>query len=321
MITVTDLTRRFEATLAVDRVSFQVDAGQTLALVGTSGSGKTTTLRMVNRLIEPTSGAIDIDGEDAMSYSPVELRRRMGYIIQDIGLFPHYTAAENIAVVPRLVGWKADRIRKRTYELLEQLALPPDQYADQYPHQLSGGQQQRVGIARALAADPPIILMDEPFGALDPVTRRNIRREFMELEAMQRKTIILVTHDLEEAFEMADLICLLDAGRTQQLGPPHELLYQPANDFVRQFIAEKAFQLELGAVTVGELFDDLPHHQPADESLIQIKPETTVLRAMARLTRQMGANAAARVEVDGREKVFYLKNLLDTFRQARKASP
>ena len=318
MIEVDQLTKRFAGLTAVDSVSFRVAAGQTLALVGTSGCGKTTTLRMLNRLTEPTAGSIRIDGADALSYPPEQLRRRMGYVIQNMGLFPHYTVAENIAIVPRLLGWQEERIRERITDLLSQLALPPDEYAGKYPAQLSGGQQQRIGIARALAADPPIILMDEPFGALDPVTRLHIRRDFLELEDLLRKTVILVTHDLEEAFEMADLICLLDHGRVQQLGTPHELLFEPANDFVRAFMAEKAFQLELGAVTVGELFDDLPEQAAGPSPAIELGPSTTVLRAMARLTRQKGKHVQARVAKQGLVKTFHLKNLLDAFRQWRR---
>ena len=253
MFEVRQLSKTFGSLTAVDQVSFRVEEGQTLALIGTSGSGKTTILKMLNRLVEPSSGEILLEGRDIRRQPVTELRRQMGYVIQDTGLFPHYTIAENIGLVPRLLGWDEKDTRQRTYDLMERLALAPDIYAHKYPHQLSGGQQQRAGIARALAANPPIILMDEPFGALDPITRKDIRREFAELEELANKTTILVTHDVEEAFEMADLICVLDHGRVQQLGTPREMLFAPANDFVRDFVQDKRTQLQLQQLRLSDL--------------------------------------------------------------------
>lgn len=258
MIRVRDLTKQYGDKNAVDGVSFDVAAGETLVLLGTSGCGKTTTLKMLNRLVEPTAGSIAIDGRDIGERPLHELRRDIGYVIQDTGLLPHYTIGENIATVPRLLGWDANRIRQRTRELLTMLRLP-DSYLNRYPDELSGGQRQRVGLARALAADPPVILMDEPFGALDPVTRVGIRREFRRLDALQRKTIVLVTHDVAEAFELGDRICLMDQGRIQQMGPPKELLSKPANGFVRDFFADQRLNLQLQTTMVQDILPYFPH--------------------------------------------------------------
>lgn len=230
---------------AVRDLSMEIAEGETLVLLGTSGSGKTTTMKMVNRLIEPTAGRILIDGTDIMEHDPIQLRRGIGYAIQDIGLFPHMTVAENIAVVPKLLKWLQDRIDSRVGELLKMVGLEPDEFRDRYPAQLSGGQKQRVGVARALAADPPLILMDEPFGALDPITREQLQNEFLELQSEIRKTIIFVTHDVFEAVKMADRVALLDEGRLQQLAPPAELVESPAGEFVDRFLGQHRFQLSL----------------------------------------------------------------------------
>lgn len=258
MIEVKNLSKQYDDITAVDQLSFKVEKGKTLALIGTSGSGKTTTLKMINRLIEPTSGRILVNGETVSKLPVEQMRRRMGYVIQEAGLFPHYTVAENISVVPKLLNWKKERINHRIDHLMQNLGLPPKLFANKLPSQLSGGQQQRVGIARALAADPPIILMDEPFGALDPITRQKIRREFMELEELASKTTIFVTHDVEEAFEMADVVCLLHQGKLQQLDNPARLLFQPANEFVAQFLAGQQLQLEFGVVSLQQLLPFLP---------------------------------------------------------------
>lgn len=255
MIEVQNLTKRFDGFTAVDNVSFKIDTGKTLALIGSSGSGKTTILRMINRLIEPDEGKILVNGEDLTHQPLVKIRRRMGYVIQSMGLFPHYTVAGNIAVVPNLLKWDKERIHARVHTLMEHVGLPPAEYAQKYPDQLSGGQQQRVGLARALAANPPIILMDEPFGALDPITRFHIRREVLQLEEFRDKTIIVVTHDVEEAFEMGDVVCLLDKGQIQQLGTPRELLENPANAFVSGFFASQKLQLELLIYKLEDVFD------------------------------------------------------------------
>jgi osmoprotectant transport system ATP-binding protein len=257
VIRATQLRKSFGPHAVVQDVSFEVAAGETLVLLGPSGCGKTTLLKLLNRLTEPDEGRVEINGQDVREQRPEVLRRGMGYVIQQVGLLPHYTVAENIAVVPRLLGHAPAAIAARTEALLTRLHLPPDRYAGQLPAQLSGGQQQRVGLARALAADPPIILMDEPFGALDPITRASIRREFRELEELKTKTVVLVTHDVTEAFELADRILLLDGGRVQQLGTPRELLFRPANDFVRRFFAAERLALQLRTLTLGEVLPGL----------------------------------------------------------------
>ena len=235
MIEVQHLTKRFGAGVAVDDVSFGVGRGETLVLLGTSGCGKTTTLKMINRLIEPTEGTISVEGTDVGQQPGPELRRRIGYVIQDGGLFPHYTIAEAIATVPKLLGWPPEQTTERTRELMAKLQLP-DTMLNRYPAELSGGQRQRVGLARALAARPPVVLMDEPFGALDPFTRRQVRRELFGLSELRETTVVLVTHDVAEALELADRIALMDRGKIVQIGPPDELMNQPANDFVRDFL-------------------------------------------------------------------------------------
>lgn len=238
MIDIRNLTKRFASHTAVDDVSLEVTQGETLVLLGTSGSGKTTTLRMINRLIEPTSGSVTVDGVDVRRQSAHELRRRIGYVIQDGGLFPHYTVAEAIATVPKLLNWQPGQILERTRELITKLQLP-EAVLTRYPSELSGGQRQRVGLARALAARPPVVLMDEPFGALDPFTRRHVRRELFGLNELRETTVVLVTHDVGEALELADRIALMDRGRIVQIGPPDELLDRPANDFVRDFLDDQ----------------------------------------------------------------------------------
>ncbi len=220
MIIAQNISKDFNGIHAVKNISFEVKEGQTMVFLGTSGCGKTTTLKMLNRLIEPSSGNITINGQDIFSSKPEILRRSIGYVSQNNGLFPHYTVAENIAVVPNLLGWEKEIIRKRSEALLEQLKLPVAEYANKYPDELSGGQKQRVAIARALVSDPPVLLMDEPFGALDPITRAGIRKEFQELPELKSKTIVLVTHDVQEAFELGDQICLMDKGVIVQTGTP-----------------------------------------------------------------------------------------------------
>ena len=252
MIEVKNITKTFGAYTAVDNISFTVQDGETLVFLGSSGSGKTTLLKMINRLVEPDSGEILIDGHRINEQRLEDLRRSMGYVFQNNGLFPHYTIEENIGTVPRLLHWDRQRIAQRATTLMEKLQLRPEQYRSAYPRELSGGQQQRVGIARALAADPPILLMDEPFGALDPITRTHVRRDFKELDELRSKTIILVTHDIQEAFELGDRILLMDKGKIVQQGTPDELLFKPAGDYVRQFLQEQRFQLEADRIAAGD---------------------------------------------------------------------
>ncbi|MDH6235848.1 ABC transporter ATP-binding protein [Cryobacterium sp. CG_9.6] len=222
---------------AVQDFSMTVQPGELIMFVGPSGCGKTTTMKMINRIIEPTSGSISIDGRDVLSLNPSELRRHIGYVIQQIGLFPHMTIAENIAVVPKLLGWSKGKTNDRVYELLTTVGLEPEDFAHRYPKQLSGGQQQRVGVARALAADPPVMLMDEPFGATDPITREKLQAEFLRLQASIGKTIIFVTHDFDEAVRLGDRIAVLsNRSQIEQFDTPANILTNPANDYVSSFI-------------------------------------------------------------------------------------
>lgn len=254
---------------AVRDLSLEIAEGETLVLLGTSGSGKTTTLKMINRLFDPTSGRILIDGRDITEQDPIELRRGIGYAIQHIGLFPHLTVAENVAVVPRLLSWSEDRITQRVDELLTIVGLEPEEFRSRYPSQLSGGQRQRVGVARALAADPPIVLMDEPFGALDPITREQLQDEYIELESEIKKTVVFVTHDVFEAVKMGDRIALLDAGRLQQLAAPAELVESPANEFVDQFLGQHRFQLSLLTRTLKSI---MPQPAPETPGTVEAPP-------------------------------------------------
>src|SRR5436190_15430069 len=222
---------------AVNDLSFHVPAGKICVLVGPSGCGKTTSLKMVNRLIEPTKGRILLDGVDVAGRDVTELRRGIGYVIQQTGLFPHQTIEDNVATVPRLLGWPKARLHERAEELLTVVGLDPARYARRYPQQLSGGERQRVGVARALAADPPVMLMDEPFGAVDPIVRERLQNEFLRLQEQLAKTILFVTHDIDEAIKMGDLVAVFQAGgQLEQFAPPAEILANPASEFVARFV-------------------------------------------------------------------------------------
>ncbi len=257
MIRLEGLTKTYRSAqgevTAVDHISFEVEAGQTCVLLGPSGCGKTTTLRMINRLVAPTSGKVLIGGVDTDTMNPVALRRTIGYVIQQIGLFPNMTVGENVGVVPRLLGWSTERTRQRSQELLSMLALDPVQFFDRYPGELSGGQAQRVGVARALAADPPVLLMDEPFGALDPVNREAIQDEFLRMQQSLRKTVLFVSHDIDEAVKMADRIAIFQSGRLAQYAAPDALLAQPANDFVASFVGTDRTLKRLRRIRVAEI--------------------------------------------------------------------
>ncbi len=269
MIVAEHLSKFFGKTAAVDDISFEVKEGETLVFLGTSGCGKTTTLKMINRLTEPSGGRIWVNGKDILDQNPDQLRRGIGYVLQNNGLFPHYSVAENMAVVPKLLKWDSQKIKQRTQDLLQKLHLP-ENYLQLFPNELSGGQQQRVGLARALMADPPVLLMDEAFGALDPITRIAIRQEFKNLDELKRKTIVMVTHDVQEAFEMADRICLMDSGKIKQIGTPAELLFKPANAFVSSFLDDQRLQLELKSVSLDDLWE-----QHASFTGIKSEPELT----------------------------------------------
>jgi osmoprotectant transport system ATP-binding protein len=239
---------------AVDHLSMEIPAGEIVVLVGPSGCGKTTTMRMINRLIEPTSGRITIDGRDAQSLDDVKLRRTIGYVIQQIGLFPHLSIAQNIALVPKMLGHDKGQIRERVDEMLDLVGLDPAEYRQRYPRQLSGGQQQRVGVARALAADPPIMLMDEPIGAVDPITRTRLQDEFLAVQEGLGKTIVFVTHDFDEAIKMGDRIAILRSGsKIAQYDTPQAILTNPADEFVEGFIGRGATLKRLALERIGDL--------------------------------------------------------------------
>jgi len=245
MISLERVSKSFDdgRVIAVSNISFDVHDGETLVLLGSSGSGKTTLLKLTNRLLEPTSGAINVDGENIARQDPISLRRRIGYVFQGIGLFPHMTVEENVAIVPRLLGWSTAKRRDRAHELLRTVGLDPATYARRYPEELSGGQQQRVGVGRALATDPAYLLMDEPFGALDALTRDTLQQELIALKERLKKTIVFVTHDIFEALTLGDRIAILHAGRLEQIGTKKEILQDPATDFVRALFARPAQQL------------------------------------------------------------------------------
>ncbi len=254
MIRMENVTKRYaeNAPPSVDDLTLDVAEGTTVALIGPSGCGKTTTMRMINRLIEPTEGRIFVNGEDVMQADPVQLRRHIGYVIQNVGLFPHMTIAENIAAVPNLLGWDKPRIAARTAELLDLVGLDPDEMLNRYPRQLSGGQRQRIGVARALAADPAVLLMDEPFGAIDPIARARLQDEFRQILSRVRKTVVLVTHDLDEAIRLGDRIAIMKAGRIVQYDRPDAILSKPADEFVSNFVGVDRAIKRLSLFTVSD---------------------------------------------------------------------
>ena len=253
MISLRGLTKRFasEARPAVDSLSLEIGAGETCVLIGPSGCGKTTTMRMVNRMIEPDAGTIEVAGRDVTHVDAIELRRSIGYVIQQIGLFPHMTIAENIATVPRLLRWDEARTGQRVDELLDLVAMDPGTYRGRFPRELSGGQRQRVGVARALAADPPVMLMDEPFGAIDPITRAKLQDEFLRIQQRLKKTIVFVTHDIDEAIRMGDRIAIMRAGRLVQYDAPETILARPEGAFVEEFVGSDRVLKRLSLLTAG----------------------------------------------------------------------
>jgi osmoprotectant transport system ATP-binding protein len=257
VITLDGVTKRYGAhSVAVAELSLTVPDGELCVLVGPSGCGKTTTLRMINRLIEPSSGRILIDGVDVLKLDPVQLRRGIGYVIQQGGLFPHRRISDNVATVPRLLGWEKSRVEARVHELLELVGLDPAQYGRRFPHELSGGERQRVGVARALGGDPPVLLMDEPFGAVDPVTRQRLQQQFLDLQAALKKTIVFVTHDIEEAARLGDRIAVLSKGGVlEQYDTPAEILGRPATPFVADFVGSDRGVRRLAVMSIEP--DDL----------------------------------------------------------------
>ena len=285
MIKLENITKSYGGITAVKDLTLEVKEGEFVVLLGPSGCGKTTTLKMINRLITPTSGRIYVEGQDISTVNPIELRRQIGYVIQRIGLLPHMTISDNIALVPRLKGWSKDKRIKRADELLDMVDLDPETYRDKYPHQLSGGERQRVGVARALAVDPPILLMDEPFGALDPITRVQLQDEFLKLEEQVKKTVVFVTHDMDEAVRLADRIVIMDDGQLHPYATPMEMLRHPADEFVAQFMGGDRFFRQLKLLTVrdamvsesflalGDPRRDIPGAQESPEAIPSISSE------------------------------------------------
>jgi osmoprotectant transport system ATP-binding protein len=290
-------------TSVVNDLSFEIPEGEVCVLVGPSGCGKTTTMRMVNRLIEPTDGEILIDGEPNTSMSGTQLRRKIGYAIQQIGLFPHRTIAENIATVPGLLGWDKGRIRERVDELLELVGLDPNDYRNRYPAELSGGQQQRVGVARAMAADPPIMLMDEPFGAVDPITRERLQDEFVRIQQNIKKTIVFVTHDIDEAIKMGDKIAILKQGGVlAQYDTPENILSSPNSEFVSSFVGSDRVLKRLSLTRVGDM--DLEPANGEAAGLPRISGQLTVRDALSELLGS--GRSSAVVERDGKKGLLTL---------------
>jgi len=312
-----NVSKRYGSTTVVNDLSFTVPQGKICVLVGPSGCGKTTSLKMVNRLIEPTSGQILLGGADVTSQDPIELRRGIGYVIQQVGLLPHMTAGDNIAVVPRLLGWDKARISARVDELMALVGLDPAKYRDRFPAQLSGGERQRAGVARALAADPPLMLMDEPFAAVDPIVRERLQNELLRLQDQIAKTIIFVTHDIDEAIKMGDLVAVMQVGGVlAQFGPPADILSAPASEFVAQFVGADRGLKRLSLVSLGDLELKQPEPdwkprpgQPAFER------QTTLKDA---LSQMLVADVSVGYVLDGDTRVLGLvtvDQIADTLRE------
>lgn len=281
------VSKRFtgEGQWAVAECSFEVVEGSFVVFLGPSGCGKTTLLKMVNRLVEPTAGTIYLNDQDIRQLDVTTLRRQIGYVIQQIGLFPHLTVAQNIGVVPTLLKWSPEQIKKRVEQLLSLVELPPDDYANRYPAQMSGGQRQRVGVARALAGDPSLILMDEPFGALDAITRTSLQDELLHLQRRLKKTILFVTHDVEEALRLADKIVVMRAGKILQYAAPFTILRQPVNDFVHQLVGADDMVRQLGLVRVEAAMQPIPAHLPI-ATLPTIEWDSSLRQGLSALLRQ-----------------------------------
>ncbi len=252
-----NVTKRYGERFAVRDLDLEVRGGELMILIGRSGSGKTTTLRMINRLIEPDAGSVSINGGNVEDFDPVRLRRSIGYVIQNIGLLPHLKVSENIGLILKLEGWDEAKIRERVRELLNFVSLPPESFMDRYPHQLSGGQQQRIGLARALAMDPPLLLMDEPFGALDPLLRTQLQDEFCKIKKELGKTIVFVTHDINEAFKLGDRVAIMDNASLVQVGTPEELIFEPSSELVSEIVDSKRKYRHMEALKVRDMMQSL----------------------------------------------------------------
>ncbi|WP_437114978.1 ABC transporter ATP-binding protein [Streptomyces flaveolus] len=320
MIFLDEVSKRYpgQEKAAVSELSMEIRRGEFVVLVGPSGCGKTTTLRMINRLVEPTHGRIFIGGKDVTHADVDELRRGIGYVIQQIGLLPHLTIADNIALVPRMLKVKKSERRQRAKELLEMVGLDPATYADRYPRQLSGGQQQRVGVARALAADPPVMLMDEPFGAVDPIAREKLQMEFLRLQERIRKTIVMVTHDIDEALRLGDRIAIFGPGsRLAQFDTPLEILSNPADDFVRDFVGSGAPVRRLSLLKVSDVMASAPSDAPSAANAIAIDAGETVHRALELVLASRAEGVEVSVPGDG-TRYLDLQTLLTAAAQPAK---
>ena len=268
MIEFENVTKQYpDGTVAIEDISFEVEEGTTTVLVGPSGCGKTTTMKLVNRLEDPTEGTVYVDGVDNQELDKIELRRDVGYVIQEIGLFDHLTVGENVATVPDLEGWDQAEIDERVDELLELMGLAPDEYRDSYPGELSGGQRQRIGVARALAADPDVLLMDEPFGALDPITRERLQNEFLDIQSRINTTILFVTHSIDEALKMGDKIAIYNVGEVVQYDTPQNILADPATEFVEDFIGDNQTFKQLDITPVSEVMEPATEGQSGDDGV------------------------------------------------------
>ncbi|MCQ6277189.1 ABC transporter ATP-binding protein [Bacillus sp. V3B] len=301
---------------AVDSVSFEIFEGELVVLIGPSGSGKSTTMKMINRMIPHTTGTISIDGNDITKLNAAELRRNIGYVIQQIGLFPHYTIAENIAIVPQLKGWDEQDIKKRVKELLEMVGLDPEVYSNRFPKELSGGQQQRVGVARALASNPRIILMDEPFGALDPITREQIQGELISLQQKLKKTIVFVTHDMDEALKLGDRIAIMKDGSLLQLDTPEKLLQEPTYGFVEEFIGKHRIiqnpeLMSVAEVMVENVLTSFPGRSPEKALAIMRKHKKTMLVIVDESDHMIGIVSAYDV-IKKMEEIKTIEEIMQT---------
>jgi len=282
MIKLNNVTKTYPGGVtAVNNVTLDIQKGETIVFVGTSGCGKTTTLKLINRLIDLSSGSITINGKDIVSIDSYALRRTIGYVIQNVGLFPHFTIERNVGVVPELIGWDNDKIQRRSHELLTMVGLEPELFGKRFPNELSGGQQQRVGVARALAADPDVILMDEPFGALDPITRETLQDELSPLWNELDKTVVFVTHDIFEAVKIGDRVAVMDAGKLLQVGKPAEVIKNPADETVASFFAQHRFQLELLTSRIEPIIETYNENKikPVDNKL-RLHPNDSLIDAM-----------------------------------------
>jgi osmoprotectant transport system ATP-binding protein len=303
------VAKLFGSRAALSDVDLEVAEGETVALIGPSGCGKTTCLRLINRLLEPDRGVIEIMGRDTAKVDASELRRGIGYVIQEGGLFAHYNVLQNVSVVPSLLGWPEARITARAEELLTMVGLPPSQFATRYPRQLSGGQRQRVGIARALAAEPPIVLLDEPFGALDPVTRDGLQNEFLELSRRLKKTFVIVTHDVLEAVRLAHRIVVLRDGAIVQEAAPRELIRAPADDFVAALLGRHRHQLSLMTVALREVVEGQPSSDAESGTAIDLPADVSVWDALDRIA--LAHADAVRVQTASGPRAVSRRALLD----------